>query len=442
MPAKDAAAAQRRAWITLGILILTSLVGFIDRQVLSFMVGPIKHDLGLTDVQISLLQGFAFAAFYSVAAIPIGMLMDRTHRLRLLSLGIFLWSLMTAAGGFASSFAQLFAARVGVGVGEATLGPAAHSLIADHFPRERLPLAMSVYGLGVALGVGLGYAAGGALVHHFVENGTDAVPFFDGLRPWQAVFVVVGLPGLVMLPLLLFVAHEPARVVHAHESALHVASMIWQRRGAFLPLIGAACCMTANSFAALNWAPELLHRQWAMNAQDAGKLLGVLMVVGPLPGGLLCGVLAGRLVRRGDSTGPLLVMAACAVIGAPFILVACAAHTPHLAFAAVLVPVVLGQSYVGLAPASVQGLTPQKLRAQAAAVYLLCTSLIGASIGPFMVALISEHVLGGEQHLGLALGLTASGFSLLGGMLMFLARAPYRRLAAADAAQNEARKVA
>lgn len=434
------------AWVTLGVLILTSLAGFIDRQVLSFMVGPIKQDLGLSDVQISLLQGFAFAAFYAIAAIPIGWLMDRSHRLRLLALGIFLWSLMTAAGGLAQSFTALFAARLGVGVGEATLGPAAHGLIADHFPRARLPLAMSIYGLGVALGAGLGYALGGALVQHVLAGGSHAIPGLAWARPWQAVFIIVGLPGLVLVPLLLFAAREPARHVAAspppataQANALAtglgttlgtgpaLAKLLVSRAGAFLPLIGGACCLTANSFAALNWAPELLHRQWGLAPREAGAILGGLMVVGPLPGGLACGWLAGRLVRRGDAAGPLLVMGLCGLIPAPFILLACTSTNAPLALAALMPAMLLGQAYVGLAPAAVQGLTPPSLRGQAAATYLLATSLLGASIGPTAVALLSSHVLGGEAALGPALGLAACGFSAMGGVLMLAGRAAYRR---------------
>ena len=417
-----------RAWITLAILISASILSFIDRQVLSFMVAPIKADLGLSDIQISLLQGVAFAAFYAVAAIPIGALMDRTNRVRLLALGITLWSVMTAAGGFAQNFVHLFAARVGVGVGEATLGPAAHSMIADLFPRHRLPFAMSVYALGVAVGVGIGYAAGGVLVAHFVAAGPLNLAVLGLIKPWQVVFLLVGLPGLGVALLIRLVAHDPPRrqTSQAHDTS-DVTGFLRAHWRVLVPLVAAICCFTATSFATLSWAPELLRRQWHLPADRAGLLLGGLMVLGPLPGGLACGAIAERLTRRGDPAGGPLVMAIAALVASPFIALACVSHVASTALGAMVVPMLVAQCYVGLAPAAVQGLTPPAMRARIAALYLLITSLFGMSVGPFMVAWITDRVLADESRLGLALGITAAGFNFMGAILMFCARPAYRR---------------
>ena len=179
-----------QAWYVVVVLTLANVSGFVDRQILSLLVEPIKRDLGVSDTQVSLLMGLSFAVFYSLLGIPIGRLADRTSRRAIVAVGAALWSLLTALSGIARTFGQLFVMRVGVGVGEATLGPSAVSLIADAFPRERRGTAMSVYMLGTFLGSGIAYALGAWVVALTANQAPWQWPLVGEIRPWQSVFFV------------------------------------------------------------------------------------------------------------------------------------------------------------------------------------------------------------------------------------------------------------
>jgi MFS family permease len=198
------------AWYVVIVLMVIYTLSFIDRQILAFLVGPIRADLQISDTAIGLLGGFAFAIFYTLLGLPMGWLADRKSRRGLIAIGLVFWSLMTALCSLARSFGTLFAARIGVGVGEATLTPAAFSLIADYFPREKLARALSVYSMGILIGSGLAFIVGGAVVQ--AMNGMPAlqVPVLGTMAPWRLTFLIVGLPGLA-IALLLLTVREPVR---------------------------------------------------------------------------------------------------------------------------------------------------------------------------------------------------------------------------------------
>ncbi|HYW33267.1 MAG TPA: MFS transporter, partial [Gemmatimonas sp.] len=202
--------AMRGAWYTVAVLTLANVSGFVDRQILSLLVVPIKRDLGVTDTQVSLLMGLSFVIFYSLLGLPIGRWVDQGPRKLIVALGALVWSALTIASGFARTFGQLFAARVGVGIGEATLQPAAISLIADAFPRRRLGTAMSVFMLGTFFGSGVAYALGAYVVGEMDRPGLITLPFAGAIYPWQTVFLIVGLPG-VIVALLALTMREPVR---------------------------------------------------------------------------------------------------------------------------------------------------------------------------------------------------------------------------------------
>ena len=199
-----------RAWYAVAVLVLAFVFSFVDRIVIALLVEPIKADLGISDFGIGLLQGFAFALFYALLGIPIGRLSDRVSRRGIIATGIAIWSLMTAACGLARSFFGLFLARVGVGVGEATLSPAAYSMISDYFPREQLGRALGVYQSGALLGAGIAFLVGGAAVQMLSVYDGQVLPVLGEVRMWQLAFFVVGLPGL-LVALLMLTVKEPAR---------------------------------------------------------------------------------------------------------------------------------------------------------------------------------------------------------------------------------------
>ena len=197
-------------WYAVFMLLLAYVLSFVDRIIMSLLVTPIKEDLGTTDAQMGLLMGFAFALFYTVIGIPIARLSDVKSRTMIVAVGIFLWSLMTAACGLARSFFQLFLARVGVGVGEAALSPAAYSMISDYFTEDKLGRAIAVYQSGGLFGGGLAFIIGGAVVSMIISSDATSLTFVGILKPWQIAFLIVGLPGILMAFLMLTVK-EPTR---------------------------------------------------------------------------------------------------------------------------------------------------------------------------------------------------------------------------------------
>jgi MFS family permease len=189
-------------WYVVCVLTLAYVVSFLDRQILALMVEPIKHDLGLTDTQMSLLMGLAFGIFYTLMGVPLGRLADRTSRRALIATGVGVWCLMTASCGLARSFGQLFVARIGVGVGEAALTPAAISMISDYFPRQKRGRAIGFYNMGVSLGAGTAMVLGGVVISYVMSAAPVELPGVGELKSWQLVFMLVGLPGLAIVALM------------------------------------------------------------------------------------------------------------------------------------------------------------------------------------------------------------------------------------------------
>ena len=198
------------AWTTVAILMVAYVLSFIDRQILNLLVGPIRRDLAISDTEMSLLMGLSFALFYTLCGIPLGRMADNRSRCGLILFGVLVWSAMTAACGLARSYWQFLTFRVGVGVGEAALSPAAYSLIADSFPRERRATAISVYSMGIYLGSGLAFLLGGLVIKFASAQGDVHLPLFGEVRPWQLIFLILGAAG-VLFCLLLLAIREPAR---------------------------------------------------------------------------------------------------------------------------------------------------------------------------------------------------------------------------------------
>ena len=198
------------AWYVVAVLTFVYVFSFIDRQILNLLVKPIRRDLGISDTQMSLLMGLAFALFYTICGIPLGRLADRNSRRGMIAIGFVLWSIMTACCGLAQNFIQMLAARIGVGVGEAALSPSAYSLISDYFPKEKRATAISIYSMGIYIGSGLAFLLGGIVVSLAEKQQAWNLPIVGATRPWQVIFFIVGLPG-VLLALLMFTIREPLR---------------------------------------------------------------------------------------------------------------------------------------------------------------------------------------------------------------------------------------
>jgi len=425
-PVAHAMLTSGHAWYVVAVLTLANVSGFVDRQILSLLVEPIKRDLGVSDTQVSLLMGLSFAVFYSVLGIPIGRLADRGSRRAIVAVGAVLWSAMTALSGLARTFTQLFVLRIGVGVGEATLGPSAVSLIADAFPRERRGTAMSVYMLGTFLGSGIAYALGAYVVGLAAAQGGWTWPIVGEIRPWQTVFFIVGLPGL-LIGVLAMTMRDPPRASNA--PVLPFAEVIGyfrvHARTMSLMSLGFACSAAVN-YGIAAWLATFFVRTHGWTATEAGTLQGALTMTVGVAGTLLGGRLTDRWVRAGQTDAPLRV----GIYAALGLLITAGLYplVPSAMMAAVLlVPVNLFAAMPwGAANAAVAEALPSRMRGQGSAVYFLVVNLFAGAFGPTAVALLTDHVFGDPAALRWSLAVcTVVGMSFTITLLGF-GRAAYR----------------
>jgi MFS family permease len=423
-----------QAWYAVAVLTVANVSGFVDRQILSLLVEPIKRDLHVTDTQVSLLMGLSFVVFYSVLGLPIGRWVDRGHRPRIVALGAFVWSVMTALTGLARSFGQLFAARIGIGVGEATLGPAAVSIIADQFPRKQLGVAMSTYMMGTFAGSGVAYALGAYVVGRVDKPGYITLPLIGDVHPWQTVFFLVGLPGLIVA-LLALTIREP-RALAAPRTTPATASdrevpfaevLAYLRRNARTVgalSLGFACSASVN-YGIGAWLATFLIRTHGWTVQQAGTLQGVLtFTIGPI-GVMLGGRLTDVWARRGLVDAPVRV----GMLGALGMLIFAGLYpvVPSAALAAaLLVPVnIFAAMPWGAANAAIAEAMPSRMRGQGSAIYQLVVNLVSGALGPTAVALLTDRVFGDPLALRWSLAITTVVGMTVTLMLLAWARAPF-----------------
>ena len=397
-------ASTARPWYTLAVLTLANVSGLLDRQVVALLVEPLKRDLLLSDTQVSLLMGLSFALFYSVLGLPVGVLVDRYSRRRIVAIGAVLWSGMTVLCGFAQSFGQLLVLRMGVGVGEATLVPSAVSLISDVFPQEHRARAMSVFALGTFLGSGIAYAIGAYVAGFSAAGATIALPLVGAIRSWQVVFLVVGLPGLVIGALALTI-DEPRTVPAAPHPLRDVLDYGVRHRRTLATLSLGFACSSAVNFGIAAWLATFFVRTHGWTATEAGTLQGLLTMTFGVAGALAGGWLTDRWVARGRSDAPLLVamIAAVGMIGSAgaYPLVA----SPMVA-AWLLVPLnVFAAMPWGAANAAVAAAFPSRLRGQGTAMYLLVVNLFAGVVGPTSVAVVTDRFFGDAAALRYSLAI-------------------------------------
>lgn len=410
---------------------LANISGFVDRQILSLLVIPIRRDLGITDTQMSVLMGLSFALFQAVMGVPIGRVADRRSRRTIIGLGVAAWSLMTMVSGLARSFTQLLLARIGVGVGEATLQAPAVSLIADYFPRARRATAMSVYTLGTFFGSGLAYLVGGAIAGAATARTRWELPLVGELYPWQVVFFAVGAPGLV-IALLFATVREPPR----HDAVLGVPAApfaallryVQANAAAFTTQsLGFALSATVN-YGIAAWLPTFLVRTYGWPIARAGIVQGTLtMTIGVL-GVVSGGRVADRLVRRGVVDGPLRV----GIIGALGMVVFAGLYPlmPTAALAVLLLaPVNFFAAFPwGAAYTAAAETMPGHLRAQGTALYVLVINLVSGVLGATAVALVTDRVFGDDQALRYSLSIVSVTGMTLAATLLWAALGPYKRV--------------
>jgi len=419
-------------WYVVAVMFVGYCFSAIDARVLTLMVGPIKQDLGLSDFEISLLQGFAFSILYSLAAIPIGRYVDSSsNRARLIVFGVLFWSAMTMACGMARSFLALFLTRVGVGVGEATLSPTAYSLISDYFERNRRALAISLYAIGYPVGSGLALIVGAALLHHFNGQGGATLGPLGHHQPWQMVFITVGLPG-VLVALLISTIREPRRreLAAGYKGAMplaEVARYVGQRWRLYGMLIGSLSLIALLSIGTTLWYPTFLIRSYGMTEGEVGLYFGLVMLIFGTIGTIFGGWLSGRLMRLGQQDANMrIVLVATILKGLPLVIGPLMPSAP-LALAMMAVGTLVGQASQGVMLSALQDVTPNQLRGQVTALSLLAVNLVGMGLGASVIAAITDFGFGDENALRYSIAISGAVVLPLIVIVIMTGMGAYRR---------------
>lgn len=394
---RAAATSGLMQWVIVAAFLVAYVFSFIDRMILSLMVEPLKRDLLLSDTQISLLQGLAFAVFYTLVGLPIGRIIDRVSRIKVAAVGIALWSGMTAASGLAQSYWQLLVARVGVAVGESTLSPAAYSLFADLFDRRRLGFALGIYNLGSAIGAGIAMVLGGAIVQYASGQQAVSLPLLGEVRPWQMTFFYVGLPGLLVAAAIAMLPETGRRATAAGAgiAAIPIPEVLRfarSRRGALAGHHLGVAFSNLSAFAIVSWMPAMLVRTYQWSIAQAGLAVGIALLVGGLIGLTGGGWLADRQYTRARTVGRMRLCLYATLCGIP------AAALLGLQSSPIAAVLLFGVAYmfsimpISSASAALQEIVPPALRGQMSAFYLFVVNIVGIGLGSTAVALLSDHV--------------------------------------------------
>ncbi len=416
------------AWYMVIILTLAYILSFVDRYVLGLLIEPIKADLELTDFQIGLLLGPAFAIFYATMGLPLGYAADRMRRTWIVAAGVFVWSFATAASGLASKFVHLFFARISVGVGEATLGPCAMSMISDSFPREKRGRPIAFYTMALSLGAGIAGLVSASVLTWAKTVPEISLPIVGTVAPWQATFFIVGVPGLFMA-LLLLGLREPRRQRTASSdvqpSMSYMLRHVGSRWKVYASFLAFPCLMTIVAYMQ-GWYAPMFERTWGWPAEKYALVNSfVLILFGPLAVNF-AGWLNDKLYAQGIKDAPLKILIVGAMLIIPTGIVAPLMPSAELAF------VVIVFNTVGIATASATGvtgllnITPSEIRGQVVAIYYMAISMAGLFLGPTSVGFLSDNVFGNE-HLNYATAAVPAIFGLpLIALIPFALRA-YKR---------------
>ena len=419
------------AWYVVGVLCFGYLFAFVDRIIVGLLTPAIQADLRITDTQAGLLQGIAFALFYTIFGVPVGLMADRWSRKTLLSVGMTIWSGMTAVCGLAGSFWVLFASRVGVGVGEATLNPCAASLIGDYFPPKTRPRAFGVYVMATALGSALTYLTGGLVIGALQAYTTVPVPLLGDLKPWQVTFLIVGLPGLVPALLFMLTVKEPKRLDLAAATR---GRATWAETRAFLATNGATFfCQFAgvaliqmSVYGFVNWMPSYFLRVHNWSPATFSVRYGLFGGLAGIASALSAGSAASWLRRKGYADGTLRGCAiGCAgtAIGAT---VAPLLPTPELALGLYVLTGLFVNYPTVLSLSAIAEVTPNEMRALVTSIYILLIGLVSSGLGPIAVGFVTDRVFHDKQAIGLSLALVTAITGGLGSALVFDGLKAYR----------------
>lgn len=425
------------AWWMLAVLLACYVLSALDKLVIYMLVDPIQKEMGLTDFQISLLIGPAFAICFGLAGYPLGWASDRLSRRWVIAGGVTFWSLATIATSLSKTFGSLFMARIGVGVGEAALAPSAYSLIADRFPRKRLTTALSVYGMGPKLGTAVSFAVGGAVIGYATQLGNVELPIVGVLSPWRLALFMIGLPG-ILFALLMFTFREPVRrgrkaTKAAAKGLMPYLKANWKLYGSLL--IGFSFAgMAAGGLIA--WAPTYMTRQFGWTAQHYGPIMGAVSLIAACSI-MAKGVVIDWLYARGIQDAHVRFYTWLLAVAVPLTILAFVVQNPYafiLLYAAVNVVAVSFMLYVS---ATLQILAPSQFRGRITAIFMFMITVVAGGASPTIIASLTDFVFQDKQALGLSLGLVSVAGLTLSLVLLRYALIPLKAPLAEALAEAE-----
>jgi len=407
----DEGSTGNRAYV-LFILVVVYTFNFIDRQIVGILAVPIKAELGLTDTQLGLMGGLAFALFYTGLGIPVAMLADRFSRTWIMTAALTVWSAMTAASGLATNFTQLFLARLGVGVGEAGGVAPAYSLISDYFPPGQRARALSIYSFGIPIGSAIGIVFGGIIA---------------SMINWRYAFFIVGLAGIVIAPVFRLTIKEPPRGQYDRQRSdtqtpglKAIFSTLLSKPSFWLLSLGASFS-SMMGYGVFFWLPSFFVRSYHLTLLDASLFYGAVLLVGGVAGIWVGGWLGDRFGHTQHSQYAR-IPAIAFVATVPFYVLAILSPTLTLSFVVLLVPTALGLAWLGPVISAIQHLVPPNMRATASAIFLFINNLIGIGLGTFAIGLLSDTLQAqfGDDSLRYSI-LAGTGFYIIASALFFLA---------------------
>jgi len=421
-------------WYVVIICMVAYILSFVDRQILSLMIEPIKADLMLSDTQFSLLQGLAFSLFYAFMGVPIAALADKKSRVKIISVGIAFWSLATAACGLSKNFIQMFLARLSVGAGEAALSPAFYSIVADLFPKHKLGRALGVYAIGAFIGSGLAFLIGGYVIGLLKDVSFVTLPMIGEIKTWQLTFMIVGLPGVLLALLMILTVREPERKglkmdangVAVKASFKNSMGFIKTHKKTFFCHFIGFSFYTMMLYSLLGWAPAYYMRHFGLDASQTGYILGSIILVANTSGALFCGWLIDFFSKRGYSDAAIRAGAiGCAALIIPSVLFT-QVDNMQLSFALIFVAMFFSTFPIPASAAATQMLTPNQLRSQVSAKFLLISNLIALGVGTTAVALITDRYYENTLMVGNSISIVNAVAGVIGVFLLYKGCQYYR----------------
>jgi MFS family permease len=422
------------AWATVAALLVVAVLSYLDRQIISLLVAPIRNAFHVSDFEVGLLQGVAFGLFYAAFGLPIGWLVDRTSRRGIIFVGTLIWSVAAAMCGLAATFNQLLVARFAVGIGEAALSPAAYSMIADLFPRRRLALAISVFSTGSAIGGAVAFIVGGALIGHLETLGNVSVPFLGALAPWQLIFILTGAPG-VLVALLMLVIPEPKRTHQAQATKASNRDVLrflgTNKRYFSLHFIGFGLIATM-AYGTAAWTPTMLMRHYGLKVADVGLVMGAIAIVCSIGGFVFSGWFVDRWYARGRRDAHIRYFMYTSVIGGVAAFCAFQLATSLGMFLLFFAIVQFLLPITGPAVAHLQLATPSAYRGRVSALFVLIFNLMGMCLGPPSVAFITDFVFEDIARVNSSIAVMFTSLSVLAFACFAFNLAPARRAVLGD----------